>query len=111
MKNSTKLIMESWRKYLGENISEEEYYDDELNGEEPLPHEPPFEDDEPVGSDEDPELTGHHFEDDYLDDDDDYLDGDYDKDYEDIDSDYEESYDDDQELEPIDPDFDNPDYV
>lgn len=109
MKSNTKLIMENWRKYLSENISEEEYYDDELNGEEPLPHEPPFEDDEPVIGAEDPELTSYHFEDDYQSDDN--LDDDYDKDYEDVDSDYEESYDDDQELEPVDPEFDNPDYV
>lgn len=117
MKNNTKLIMENWRKYLSENISEEEYYDDELNGEEPLPHEPPFVDAEPPSPHEDPELTSYHFEDDYQADDnlgDDYLEDDYDKDYEDyedVDSDYEENYDDDQELEPVDPEFDNPDYV
>jgi hypothetical protein len=64
MKNNTKLIMETWRRFLKEEVLEDEpeegYYDEDYNldglnpddydqgVDEPLPGEPPFENNEPV---------------------------------------------------------------
>tara|TARA_B100001989_G_scaffold226560_1_gene182248 strand:- start:1471 stop:1755 length:285 start_codon:yes stop_codon:yes gene_type:complete len=61
MKNNTKLIMETWRRYLKEGPQNEEMIED---GSEPQEDEPPFNNNEPV---EDADLsTPYH--DRYLDD-------------------------------------------
>jgi len=64
MKNNTKLIMETWRRFLkeGPRHDAKDFYSDEYDPsqEEPLPGEAPFESDVPVSDDDigDPAMIG-----------------------------------------------------
>lgn len=55
MKNNTKLIMETWRRFLNEEDAMDR--DDPMSGKAPLPNEPPFEDDMPLSGDKDLEVS------------------------------------------------------